>query len=136
MVTQQFGEIEIQDDEIIFFSQGIIGFEQLNRFYILEQEDSKPFKWLLSPDNDKFNIPLLDPQLVKDNYIDEFPREVARQFLAEEGNVELFGVVNINNSDRSLTINLKGPIVVDKKKHRGKQVILTSDELPVDYPID
>ena len=44
--TKPYGEIEVSEKQIIDFPDGILGFEFINRFVILDSIDNSPFKWL------------------------------------------------------------------------------------------
>ena len=44
--SQQWGRLEIDEDEVICFNRGLPGFDQLRRFAIFDSEDMKPFKTL------------------------------------------------------------------------------------------
>ena len=44
--TAVFGELEICQDRIIFFKEGLPGFEELKRFVLIILEQTRPFLWL------------------------------------------------------------------------------------------
>ena len=56
IATKIFGEIEIADDKIIVFPNGIIGFPDLNRFSLMYDKDkgSHNIQWLQSLDEPAF----------------------------------------------------------------------------------
>lgn len=135
VATKQFGEIEVTEDQIIRFPNGIIGFEDCKKFVIIDDEDYEPFRWMISLDKKEFGFPVLNPFLVTDNYLKEFPRRIATQLQAEDTVMDVFSVVTLKGENGKVTINLKGPILIDYLKKEGKQIILTSEELPVSYPI-
>jgi flagellar assembly factor FliW len=49
ITTRQFGELEFEDDIVLHFEDGIIGFENLKRYVILKMDDDL-FFWLASVD--------------------------------------------------------------------------------------
>jgi flagellar assembly factor FliW len=135
VVTQQFGELEIQDEQIIRFPDGIIGFESHKKFVIINDEDYEPFRWLISLDNKEFGFPVLNPFLLIEDYEKEFPPRVAKQLNSEKTVMDVFCVVTLKGEQEKVTVNLKGPVIIDYEKKEGKQLILTNDELSVSYPI-
>ena len=58
--TTVFGELEINEDKIITFPEGIPGFENLTRFVMIILDQTKPFLWLQSVDED-VSIPVISP---------------------------------------------------------------------------
>ncbi len=136
VVTSQFGELEVSEKQIIHFPQGIIGFEDCKKFVIINDEESEPFRWLISLDKKEFGFPVLDPFLINENYLKEFPPSLARKLKSEETVMGVFCVVTLKGEGGKVTVNLKGPIIIDYDKREGRQVILTSEELPVSFPLN
>ncbi|MEJ2635659.1 MAG: flagellar assembly protein FliW [Calditrichia bacterium] len=136
VVTRQFGELEVSEENIIHFPQGIIGFEDYKKFIIINDEDSEPFRWLISLDKEEFGFPVLNPLLVKKEYLEHFPPKLSKELNSKETLADLFCVVTLKGEDGKMTVNLKGPIIIDYSVKEGKQVILTPEELPVSYAIN
>lgn len=136
LVTRQFGELEISEEKIIHFPNGIIGFEECKSFVIIDDEDFEPFRWMISLDRKEFGFPVLDPFLVFEDYIDEFPTKVVEELRSNNSIIQAFSVVTLKGEENNITINLKGPIIVDYSKKEGRQIILTSEELPVSHPVN
>ena len=44
--TKPFGEIEVDDKQIIDFPDGIFGFDYIKKFVILDSDENSPFKWM------------------------------------------------------------------------------------------
>ncbi len=69
--TRLFGEITIDDEKIIEFPGGIVGFPDLNKFAIVhdvEKTDGSSLSFLLSLDEPAFAMPVMVPQIVKPDY--------------------------------------------------------------------
>ena len=69
--TKIFGEIEISDDKVITFENGIIGFPELKRFALLHDEErgtNVGIRFMQSLDEPAFAMPVMDPLLVKPDY--------------------------------------------------------------------
>lgn len=123
----QFGEIEFDDDIIIQFPDGIIGFENLRRFIIIKDEECEPFHWIISVDEPEIGFAVLEPTLVVSDYYERvgFNPDV----------YALFTIVTLNRDISKTSVNLKAPIVIDKVKKLGKQVILEIPEFEVVHPL-
>ena len=70
LTTRVFGEIDIEDEKIINFEDGIIGFPDLKRFALIVDEGrkGKAINWLQSLDEPAFALPVMDPLLMKEDY--------------------------------------------------------------------
>ena len=133
--TKKFGAIEVDEDSIIHFPRGLIGFENCHRFALIKNEDFDPFCWLVSLDEMELSLPILNPNLVNSNFDFTLSKSLAdRQFLTNGFN-NIFCVVNLDEEKGKFTINLKSPIFVNFDEKMGKQFILDSDELMVDQPV-
>ncbi len=130
------GEIEVSEDDIIYFPNGIIGFESYKRFLIVQDQNFSPFSWLISLDKKEFGIPLINPFLLIQEYKKKLPVELIEELKDNDSKYEVFCVINLNGEEGATTINLKGPILIDFFGRTGKQIILTADILSVSYPLN
>lgn len=130
------GQLEILEDEIIFFPNGIIGFENLKKFAVVNNVNFKPFCWLISMDKNNLAIPVVNPFLLIKEYHKKFPTELMKELKESDTNYEVLCVVTLTGDDGSITLNLKGPILIDYLRREGKQVVLNADILSVNYPLN
>ncbi len=60
--TKNFGKIEIKEEDIIYFPDGILGFEEEKQFVIINNEDEQnPFHWLQSVQNPELAFVIINP---------------------------------------------------------------------------
>jgi len=119
--NKQFGEIEYNEDSVLKFKEGILGFEELRNFILITEKDSF-FSWLTSVDQPEIIFPL-------------FPIELLQEELNKESNFEPYGIVKLDKQPENITINLKAPVYIDHSEKLGFQKISESEELPLDYPL-
>ena len=137
--TVNFGDLDIAEDTIITFDDGLPGFPQLRRFAILEMEDIKPFHYLQAlPDDDTPAIALylINPFLVDPSYefrLTDSDMEAIKSTNSAE--LTIYSVATIPADPRDATLNLMAPIVVNEKYHRGRQVILHESKYSVRHPL-
>lgn len=137
--TKIFGEIEISDDKIITFENGIIGFPELKRFALLHDEDQGTnvgIRFLQSLDEPGFAMPVMDPLLVKPDY----DPEVNDELLAAAGNVTgdnilVLVTATIPVDITQMSVNLQGPFVINVEEHKACQVIVEGSDYPVKFPV-
>lgn len=122
----QFGEMEFEEKHVVTFPEGLIGFNETKKFLIVNDENSEPFRWLVSLEDSELSFPMVDPAVLLENYY-------SRYFSKE--NVTLFVVASIKHNIDESTVNLKSPIVIDDANRVGKQTVLEDDTLNVRTPI-
>ncbi|MCD8038423.1 MAG: flagellar assembly protein FliW [Lachnospiraceae bacterium] len=138
--TKAFGEIAIEDDKIINFEQGILGFPDLKRFtliYDIEKGVHSGIKWLQSLDEPGFAMPVLEPGLVIEEYAPVFDRELLEPLSEKPEEEELLMLVTVTvpKDITAMTVNLKAPIIVSMVTHKAVQVITESEEYGIKYAI-
>ena len=62
--TVNFGDLQVPEDKIIHFKEGLPGFPQLRRFVALEKDDLKPFLYLQALDHPPIALFMISPFLV------------------------------------------------------------------------
>jgi flagellar assembly factor FliW len=123
--NRRFGKLDFEGKHVITFSQGLIGFEESRKFLIVDDEDSQPFRWLVSLEDPEMSFPLLDPELVVPDY----------NILQREEKKSTFVVATLRERVEESTINLRSPIVIDNTTRNGKQVVLEDDSLSLQHPL-
>ena len=135
LVTEEFGELEIPESEIIYFPKGIIGFEKYKKFYLFKHKDFQPFYWLISVENPALHLPVIDPmESVEEDLQDVLLKQLQNK-LRNDADIEIVSIVNINSAQGSVTVNLKGPILIDYSLQYGEQLVLEDDRLKVDVKL-
>lgn len=125
--TLQFGDIEVPKNLIFRLKDGMLGFEQLKNFVLISDEDTAPFKWMLSVESPEIGFPMLSPWHIDLGY------NPGKQYMREDK--VLLVVVTLENDKGVMTANMKAPVVFDAKKQTAEQVILHSDKYKTDYEI-
>lgn len=137
--TKAFGEIEVSDDKLITFENGIIGFPDLKHFTLLHDEEQGTragIRFLQSIDEPGFAMPVMDPLIVKPDY----DPEVEDQLLACLGdltdeNLLVLVTVTVPSDLKQMSVNLQGPIIINVNERRACQLIVEGDEYQVKFPI-
>lgn len=138
IMTKVFGEITIDDDRIITFSKGIVGFPDLKEFALLHDSEKgmDSIHWLQSLQEPGFAMPVIDPLRVCPDYNPEVDDEILKN-LGELDPDEMLVLVTMTvpKDVKKMSVNLKGPIVINAVQKTAIQVIVEGDEYPVKFPI-
>lgn len=133
--TSRFGDIEIQDDLIVHFSDGIIGFSVLKDYVLIESPQMPLVLWLQSVDAPEIAFPVTEPYFFKRDY--KAPMTEADKFslkFADGDTLKLFVIMTIPPDMSRMTVNMKAPLVVDVLKSTGTQLVLQDKTLEVKTP--
>ena len=137
--TKIFGEIEIADDKIITFENGIIGFPELKRFALLHDEEKGTnvgIRFLQSLEEPGFAMPVMDPLVVKPDYDPEVNDELlAAAGNINENNILVLVTATIPGDLTQMSVNLQGPFVINVEEHKACQIIVENGDYPVKFPI-
>lgn len=137
--TRLFGEIEIADDKVITFENGIIGFPDLKKFALIHDEEEGKgagIRFLQSLDEPGFAMPVMDPLIVKPDYDPEVNDELlVSAGKVTEDNILVLVTVSVPNDLKKMSVNLQGPFVINVEEHKACQVIIEGGEYPVKFPI-
>ena len=138
VMTKVFGEITIDDDRIITFPKGIIGFPDLTEFALLHDSEkgSDAIHWLQSLQEPGFAMPVMDPLIVLPDYNPEVDDELLKH-LGELNPEELLVLVTVTvpKDLAQMSVNLRGPIIINAADRKATQVIVEGDEYQVKFPI-
>jgi flagellar assembly factor FliW len=121
--TTRFGMVEVDDDRIIDFPAGLLGFSNFRRYALLQPEDDAVFYWLQSVESPDLAFVVTDPSLWVTDYEATIRRE-QMEVLGMENIDEAQVLVIVNRYGQSLTANLQGPIVVNTVRHLAMQLVL------------
>ncbi|HEY5297136.1 MAG TPA: flagellar assembly protein FliW [Verrucomicrobiae bacterium] len=115
---------------------GILGFEQIKNYALLANPAEKPFAWLRVTENASLAFVVIDPFVILPNYQPDIPQsDVDFLELKVAGDALMLGIVTVHGQSRA-TMNLKGPIVINRHTHTGKQVIIANaGDYSVQHPL-
>jgi flagellar assembly factor FliW len=138
--TRAFGHIAIEDDKVIYFDHGLLGFPDLKRFTIIFDEEkgvSSPIKWLQSIDEPGFAMPVMNPELVISGYTPHLERELLAPLgdNLESENIIMLVTVTVPKDITKTTVNLKAPIIISIENRKAVQLICDDDYYDVKHAI-
>lgn len=124
--TDYFGEIEIKEDEIINFPDGLLAFEDKKSFIIIDNSDDElPFQWLQCIDDPALVFVIMNPFLFKKDYEVDIPDGVVKKLeIQDETKVAIYTILVIPDDITKMTANLIGPLVINSFNRTGKQIVL------------
>ena len=138
ITTKVFGTIMIDDDKIIHFPKGIIGFPDLTDFTLVHDEEkgTDSIHWLQSLQEPAFAMPVMDPLIVRPDYnpeVDDELLKVIGEIVPDE--LLVLVTVTVPKDLTKMSVNLKGPLVINAAQKKAVQIIVEDEGYPVKFPI-
>lgn len=136
ITTRLFGKIEVDENKIICFENGIVGFPECRKFtLVFDEEEKKSISWLQSVDEPEFALPVMDPLLVKQNFNPKVEHELLKSLgeLTPE-NTYVLVTVTAPKQIEELSVNLRAPIIINVDNCKAAQIII-DDNLPVKFMV-
>lgn len=134
--TSRFGPVQLQDEDIIEFPEGILGFNDLRKFVLLDDPNDEIFAWLQSCEIPQIAFPVLEPELFAQNYqIALTKHDLESLGLQTQEKIRSFSIITIPDDATQMTANLKAPIVINIEKRSARQIVLQDNNLAIREPI-
>ncbi len=134
--TRIFGEVTIDDEKMISFPNGIVGFPELTDFALIhdaEKGNQGGIRWLQSVQEPNFAMPVVDPLVIRTDYNPSVDDELLK-VIGEGEDLLVLVTITVPSDLKKMSINLKAPLVVNVDTRKAVQVILEED-FPVKFQI-
>ncbi len=131
--SKLLGNLEVEEKSVLYFPDGLLGFEECKRYILADVEEFQPFLWLISVEEPEIGFAIADPQLFYESRY-EVPLSAADKDILDlksGDTVSVFVIVSISEGGRRITANLKGPVVLNTRNRLGKQVVVYSPSYSV-----
>ncbi len=133
--TKPYGEIEVNEKQKLHFPEGIIGFEGISHYYLIDSKEG-PFYWLQAAEEPQLAFLLVDPRIFMNNYkLAVKNSDLASLNLDSNDDLLDFAIVTVPEERLKISVNLMGPIVINRKTREAKQVISENDKYTVKHYI-
>ncbi|MFV0341934.1 MAG: flagellar assembly protein FliW [Anaerocolumna sp.] len=138
--TKHFGEIDIEDDKIIDFPNGIMGFENCKKYTLLydvsDDKDKFSISWLQSLEEPGFALPVVNPYHVKPDYNPIVEDEILKTLGAiNEENLVILLSLTVPTDITKMSANLKAPFIINSDTRKGTQLIVENQDYEIKYNI-
>ncbi|CBW28105.1 conserved hypothetical protein [Halobacteriovorax marinus SJ] len=132
--TTRFGELEVDNSDIITFKDGLLGFEQLTKFFIVDPGDQTLILWIQSVDDASTAFPIIEPKIFKPDYsVKLLPAELTSLSLENLNEASIYTILTIPQVVTNMSANMKAPIVINNKTKVARQIVLQDSKLEVKY---
>lgn len=131
--STRFGKLEIADEAVIEFPDGLIGMGG-TRYTLIAREESDAFYWLHSLDDPALAIPVTNPfRFFADFALELSDAEADRIGVHDASEANVYVTVRAGEELGDFAANLLAPILISRG--RGWQVINEAPGMPVRAPL-
>lgn len=124
--TRRFGELEVDERDIVRFADGLPAFDDEHEFVVLPYEEGTPYMFLQSLATPELAFLMTDPFVFFPDYT----------FELDDANMEKLGVESMDDilvctlisipatGIANMTTNLLAPVVINRHSKEARQVVL------------
>jgi flagellar assembly factor FliW len=108
--------------------EGLVGLPQHKSFEVVQVPDQEPFMWLQLQGPDPLNFVVLEPQgIIPDYELELFDEDAEFLGILDSADALVLNIVTLrNNNPAEATVNLAGPIIINRHTGVAKQCILAN----------
>ena len=131
--TSRFGRIDVAADDVLTFPSGLPGLEDCREWALLADSSNDALGWLQSTTRPDIAMAVVSPR----RFVPDYQVRIARSELtplAIDDIRQAQIVVIVSQNAKTLTLNLKAPIVINLEARTGRQVV-ASGELSMQYEL-
>jgi flagellar assembly factor FliW len=135
--SDHFGNMNIDENDLIDFPTGMIGFSNETKFLLIRQRDNSPIAWLHSATNPGLAFPVISLEALAVEYGEDAMLDAARAAGIESG-PETWSIMLVfaaRGRDVPPTVNLVAPVIVDSESRTGAQVLLEGTKYTACEPL-
>lgn len=134
--SRLFGEIDIQDDKLIVFEHGIMGFENLRKYALIfdsDKEGKNKIMWLQSMEDAGLAFPVIDPTIIMETYNPTVEDEWLKPLgdYASDEELLVLCILTVPSDLTKMTANTKAPLIINGNTRKGCQIIVNNEEYDV-----
>jgi len=134
--STRFGELEVAEEQLINFPQGIPGFPDEKTFVHMGHDAESPFSFLQSTTEVNLTFLLANPFAFIKDYEFVLEDDVAEELgLSQENPPQVFLIATVKEKLADMTVNLLAPVVVNRINRMGRQVILEKPEYSIRHKL-
>ncbi len=128
--SDKLGPLEAQEDQIITFCQGLLGFGGPKRFVLLARPETSPFLLLQCVDQPDLALVVAEVStLVGKLQLNRINSTLAELKAQSPEDLQVFAVLTIPpGRPGEATANLVSPILINPRRRLGKQVVLENTQ--------
>jgi flagellar assembly factor FliW len=117
------------------FRKPLLGFDNLNKFEILDVKANPLFKEINSTEDENISFLSISPFAVDEDYeIDLSDSDIEDLGIENPEDVILLNIITLGESLATSTVNMRAPIVLNINKELASQIVIQNDKYDIRTP--
>jgi flagellar assembly factor FliW len=134
-VHSRFASADVNPRDILFFPDGLPGYESVHEFVLLDMPEQAPLKVLHAVNAAEPSFLVIDPKAVLAAYRCELGApDRLRLGVTDDTRLVWLAIVMAGESG-DVSVNLRAPIVINPAGMTGRQVMPNACVYPLRYPV-
>jgi flagellar assembly factor FliW len=126
----------MQNDCVFHFPEGLPAFEEVKEYVLLCKPETTPFLFLRAMEPANLGFVCIDPFLISPGYKPRISdADAAALEINGSDEILILSIVTASPDVRKTTANLQGPLVINLRTRKGRQIICDHQDYPVRYGI-
>jgi len=122
----RFGSLTFKEEDIVNMEDGLMGFPTSKRYILFPYAEKSAFFWLQSVEEPEIAFIVINPfDFFSELNITVSDEDAKFIGLERQEDVEVLSLINVPDGEpEAVRTNLAGPIVVNVRNRRGKQILV------------
>jgi flagellar assembly factor FliW len=135
--TVRFGEIEVDEEKILRFKEGIPAFEDEHEFLLIPYDKESPILFMQSLQSPDLAFLVTSPFIFFPDYSFEIDDEITEDLeIKSQDDLQIYSILTVPNGEvKKMTANLMAPVVLNGKNMLAKQVVLDKSPYQTKHPL-
>ena len=135
--TVRFGEIEVDEEKILRFKEGIPAFEDEHEFLLIPYDKESPIIFMQSLQSPDLAFLVTSPFIFFPDYSFEIDDEITEDLeIKSQDDLQIYSILTVPNGEvKKMTANLMAPVVLNGKNMLAKQVVLDKSPYQTKHPL-
>lgn len=131
--TQRFGALQVEEQEMFLFPQGLIGLETLRQWLLVPDPENPAVAWLQSASRGDRALAMISPRVFVPGYRIHVPAH-SLSVLQLRSDHRTYVLTTLSGQPGAMTTNLRAPVLINLERRLGCQVV-TGDDQPVQFAL-
>lgn len=132
----RLGTIDIEEEKIINFPQGILGFPDEQQYVLIPLGENNPFYFLQSVTDPAVSFVVTEPHLFFHDYEVELSDDIVEQLsIVKPEDVAMYSIVTLREPFKQSTTNLQAPLIINVATRKAAQYILGNEHYLTKHPL-
>ncbi|HBG3257801.1 TPA: flagellar assembly protein FliW [Clostridioides difficile] len=120
----------------VTLKKGILGFEDLKEYELLDIENEDILKEFNSTEEDCIGFIVVSPfEIIKEYEIVLNQETIEKLEVKSPNDIILLNIITVGQTLEESTVNMKAPIVINVRNNCGMQIILQDEEYSIGHPL-